>query len=105
MDTLILEDLLAKVKANLILAHDEDDALLQNLINAAIDYAEGYQKVSYVDTDLPPATEQAIIMLVSHLYESRDGSTAGFFADSTAAAGQVWQTVNRLLLMGKYWVV
>jgi len=105
MDDLILEDLLAKAKANLILTHDEDDNLLLGFIRAAVDYAEQYQKVSYAEADLPPSTEQAIIMLTSHLYESRDGSTAGFFADSTAAAGQVWTTVNRLLLMNKAWQV
>jgi hypothetical protein len=98
-------DLLAKVKANLILPHNEDDALLENFIKAAIDYAEGYQKRKYGRKALPPATEQAIIMLSSHFYESRDGSTAGFFSDSTAAATQVWTAVNRLLLMNKNWEV
>jgi len=97
-------DLLAKVKANLILAHDADDALLENYIKAAIDYAEGFQKVTYGENPFPPATEQAIIMLSSHFYESRDGSTAGFFADSTAAADHVWKAVNRLLLMNKTWI-
>jgi hypothetical protein len=96
---------LPKVKANLILTHDEDDDLLLTLIRAAVDYAENYQKVVYDEGYLPPSTEQAIIMLTSHFYESRDGSSAGFFADSTAAAGQVWQTVNRLLLMNKTWQV
>jgi len=101
-----MDILLAKVKANLILAHDEDDELLRTLISAAIDYAREYQKREYdEDSYLPPATEQAIIMLSSHFYESRDGSTAGFFADSIGAAGQVWTTVNRLLLMNKRWEV
>jgi len=35
--------LLEKVKANLIVTHNEDDALLEGLIAAAISYAEGYQ--------------------------------------------------------------
>ena len=39
----------------------------------------------------------AVIMLSSHFYESRDGSTGGFFADNTGAAQQVWNTVNLLL--------
>jgi hypothetical protein len=102
----MLDDLLAKVKANLILAHDEDDELLKNLIRAAVDYAVEFQKRDYGDDPaFPPATEQAIIMLSCHFYESRDGSTGGFFADSVAAAGQVWLTANRLLLMNKNWVV
>jgi len=44
-------------------------------------------------------------MLSSHFYESRDGSTGGFFADNTNAATQVWQTVHRLLAMNKAWQV
>lgn len=96
-------ELLPKVKANLILTHDEDDELLCGFIRAAIDYAEGYQKVEYGDDPLPPATEQAVIMLSSHFHESRDGSTGGFFSDSVAASSQVWTAVNRLLLMSKTW--
>jgi hypothetical protein len=37
-------ELLEKVKANLILQHSEDDALLQEYIKAAVAYAESYQK-------------------------------------------------------------
>jgi len=98
------EDLLTRVKDNLILTHDEDDKLLLGLIAAALDYAESYQKRRYRNK-LPAATEQAVIMLATHFYESRDGSTAGFFADHTSAAQQVWETVNRLLQIGKRWQV
>jgi hypothetical protein len=52
---------------------------------------------------MPPTTEQAVIMLSSHFYESRDGSTGGFFADSTNAAAQVWNTVNLLLRLDRRW--
>jgi len=31
---------------------------------------------------MSPVTEQAVIMLSSHFYESRDGSNRGFFADT-----------------------
>ena len=98
-----MKALLEKVKDNLILQHDEDDALLLRLIAAALGYAESYQKVKYGRKKLPPSTEQAVVMLTSHFYESRDGSTAGFFADNTNAAAQVWQAVNRLLAMEKRW--
>lgn len=102
--------LLPKVKANLILRHDEDDVLLSGIILAAVSYAESYQKKPeglYANNPnaLPPTTEQAVIMLASHLYESRDGSTAGFFADSVQAGRQVWNTVNALLLLDKDWQV
>ncbi|MCL2071917.1 MAG: head-tail connector protein [Oscillospiraceae bacterium] len=102
--------LLEKVKANLILEHDKDDVLLSNLINSAINYAESYQQIltgsySSGEVTMPPTTEQAVIMLASHFYESRDGSTAGFYGDNVAASTQVWETVNRLLRLDRNWVV
>ena len=54
---------------------------------------------------MPPTTEQAVIMLVSHFYESRDGSTGGFFADNVQAGQQVWNTVNLLLRLDRRWQV
>jgi uncharacterized phage protein (predicted DNA packaging) len=103
-----MQTLLEKVKANLILEHNQDDALLQNLIFTAIAYAESYQKKEdgfYSKHDMHPTTEQAVIMLSSHFYESRDGSTGGFFADNVQASSQVWSVVNRLLQMNKDWQV
>ena len=103
-----MEELLAKVKANLILDHDADDVLLMQYITAAIAYAESYQHIpegSYSENSMPPTTEQAVIMLASHFYESRDGSTGGFFADNTNAAQQVWNTVNLLLRLERNWKV
>ncbi|MCL2577975.1 MAG: head-tail connector protein [Defluviitaleaceae bacterium] len=97
------DDLLAKVKNNLILTHDEDDSLLRGFIIAAIDYAGSVQNLDYSKDKIPPAAEQAVIMLSSHFYESRDGSTAGFFAGQSGAAKQVWDAVNRLLMVGKRW--
>jgi len=100
--------LLEKVKQNLILTHDEDDALLEGLIAAAINYAEGYQHLGtdfYTEKPMSPTTEQGVIMLASHFYESRDGSTGGFFNDNVSASEQVWKTVHLLLRMGKEWKV
>lgn len=100
--------LLEKVKANLILEHSEDDELLQSYITAAVSYAESYQHLErdfYSENEMPPTTEQAVIMLASHFYESRDGSTGGFFADNTNAAQQVWNTVNLLLRLDRKWTV
>ena len=79
-----MDTLLEKVKANLILEHSADDALLQNYITAAVSYAESYQHIQegyYTENAMPATTEQAVIMLASHFYESRDGSTGGFFAE------------------------
>lgn len=100
--------LLEKVKANLILEHDKDDTLLQGYIEAAISYAQGYQHLTkdfYLENAIPPTTEQAIIMLVTYFYESRDGSTGGFYADSVQAGQQVWETVNLLLRLDKEWLL
>ena len=102
------EELLSKVKQNLILDHAADDALLKSYITAAISYAESYQHIpegTYTEKPMPPTTEQAVIMLVSHFYESRDGSTGGFFADNVQAGQQVWNTVNLLLRLDRDWKV
>jgi uncharacterized phage protein (predicted DNA packaging) len=101
-------EMLDKVKANLILEHDKDDELLSHFIKAAVNYAESYQHITegtYTDNPMPPTTEQAVIMLASHFYESRDGSTAGFYADSVQAGQQVWNTVNMLLRLDREWKV
>ena len=82
-----MDELLQKVKDNLILSHDKDDELLRGSIRAAVSYAESYQHMS------------------SHFYESRDGSTGGFFADNVQAGQQVWNTVNLLLRLDRDWQV
>ena len=103
-----MDELLTKVKQNLILEHSEDDVLLVNYITAAVSYAESYQHVEqgyYKENPMPPTTEQAVIMLSSHFYESRDGSTGGFFGDNVQAGKQVWDTVNMLLRLDRWWIV
>ena len=92
--------LLENVKSNLVLEHDEDDELLNMYITAAVSYAESYQHRDegfYSSVPMPSTTQQAVVMLASHFYESRDGSTGGFFADNVQASQQVWNTVNMLL--------
>ena len=104
----MIEELLTNVKQNLILEHSVDDELLKQFITAAISYAESYQHIPeghYKDHPMPPTTEQAVIMLSSHFYESRDGSTGGFFQDNPQAAQQVWNTVNLLLRLDRDWKV
>lgn len=103
-----MNELLTKVKHNLILEHSADDELLKRYISAAVSYAESYQHLPenyYSENPMPPTTEQAVIMLSSHFYESRDGSTGGFFGDNVQAAKQVWDTVNMLLRLDRRWLV
>ena len=106
--TVKMKSLLEKVKANLIMQHDEDDSLILGYIAAALDYAETYQHLpegyySKRGVKIPASTEQAVIMLSSHFYESRDGSTGGFFNDNVNAALQTWDTVNMLLRLNRDW--
>ena len=103
-----MDELLTKVRQNLILEHEADDPLLSGFIAAAVAYAESYQHIPegfYRENPMPPTTEQAVIMLSSHFYESRDGSTGGFFSDNVQAAQQVWNTVNLLLRLDRNWKV
>ena len=103
-----MQELLKKVKQNLIIEHEADDTLLEGFITAAVSYAESYQHIPsgyYKENSMPPTTEQAVIMLSSHFYESRDGSTGGFFQDNPQAAQQVWHTVNLLLRLDRDWKV
>ena len=104
----VIDSLLPKVKANLVLEHNEDDDLLKGYIRAAVSYAESYQHIAegfYSENSMPPTAEQAVIMLSSHFYESRDGSTAGFFGDNVQAGQQVWNTVNMLLRLDRDWKI
>lgn len=103
-----MNELLTKVKQNVILEHSADDELLKSYIAASVSYAESYQHLPenyYSEKPMPPTTEQAIIMLASHFYESRDGSTGGFFGDNVQAGKQVWDTVNMLLRLDRRWIV
>jgi len=56
-----METLLQKLKANLILDHSADDALLESFLTAAISYAESYQHIpegTYTESTMPPTVEQ-----------------------------------------------
>lgn len=100
--------MLDRIKFNLIIDHSMDDVLLKQLLAAAVDYAEGYQHIEsgyYKKHPMSETTKQAVIMLASHWYESRDGSTGGFFADSTQAAQQTRTAVNDLLRLDREWKV
>ncbi|MBM7825133.1 putative phage protein (predicted DNA packaging) [Arcanobacterium pluranimalium] len=100
--------LIDQVKANLILDHDADDELIANLVDAATSYACSFQHLrgDYYEThEMPGSTRQAIVMLASHFYESRDGSTAGFWSDKPDAAKAMWAAVNTLLRLEREWKV
>jgi len=103
-----MDSLLEKVKANLNITHDVDDQLIEGFITSAMSYAESYQHLEkdyYKTNEVPATTEQAVIMLASYFYESRDGSTGGYFADNVSAGKQTWDTVNMLLRLDRVWKV
>ena len=103
-----VNDLLKRVKDNLIITYDNDDELILSFITAAIQYAESYQHIEenfYASHEPSETTKQGIIMLASFFYESRDGGTAGYFGNSTGASEQVWKTVNTLLRLDRHWKV
>ena len=101
-------ELVEQVKQNLLITFDDDDTLIAALVNAATSYATSYQHVPenhYEKNEMSWATRQGIVMLASHFYESRDGSTAGFWVDKPEAARAVWDAVNNLLRLDRDWII
>ena len=101
-------ELIGLVKQNLIIEHDGDDGLIGSFVEAATSYATGYQHLDagfYDSHDMSEATRQGVVMLATHFYESRDGATAGFWADKPEAARAVWGAVNTLLRLDRDWKI
>jgi uncharacterized phage protein (predicted DNA packaging) len=98
--------LLGRLKRHLILEHNLDDELLLDYLRAAVHYAESYQHHPgdfYTQKPMPHTTEQGVVMLAAHYYESRDGSTAGFFGDSVQAGASVMDSIHALLRLERCW--
>ena len=93
------DELMALVKQNLLVNHSEDDSLIASFVLAATSYATAYQHLpeGYYQTE--PMSQ------ATHFYESRDGATAGFWADKTDAARAVWNAVNTLLRLDRDWKI
>ena len=54
-----MDELLTKVKQNLILEHSADDELIKGFITAAVSYAESYQHIEqgyYTNNPMPLTT-------------------------------------------------
>ena len=100
--------LVEQLRVNLILEHHEDDVLLAELIAAATSYASAFQHLPDGHYDTQPmsaSNRQGVIMLASHMYESRDGSTGGVWNDKPDAARAVWESVHRLLILDRNWKI
>jgi len=103
---LSIASLLEKAKDNMIVAHSQDDELIERLIRSAVAFAESQQHKPhgyYQVHEMRPDTEQAVLMYVAHFYESRDGSTGGYFGDRPEAAASAMQAIELLLAGGKEW--
>ncbi|TPW32747.1 head-tail connector protein [Pararhizobium mangrovi] len=66
---------LATAKAHCRIDFDEDDALVQRLIAAAMDHLSSIG-VDMEAVYLPSAVCQAVLMLVAHLYENREATAS-----------------------------
>ncbi|MDR2312619.1 MAG: head-tail connector protein [Brucellaceae bacterium] len=62
---------LAVAKAYLIVDFDDDDDLITRLIAAAGDHLRSIN-VDMSITPMPPAIEQAVLMLIAHFYTNRE---------------------------------
>jgi uncharacterized phage protein (predicted DNA packaging) len=62
---------LGEAKQHLRAQHDEDNAEILNMIDAASDHLRSIDVDVSVDP-LPPALHHAILMLVAHFYENRE---------------------------------
>jgi hypothetical protein len=108
----LADTLLPKVKQNLIIDAENtaDDELLRGFVRAALSYAERFQNKKCgcyfrAGAKIAAVTEQGVIMLASHFYESRDGSTGGFFSDRMTGGERARAAIDALLRMDKDWVV
>ena len=62
---------LAAAKAHLVVTFDDDDDLITRLIAAAGDHLRSLD-VDMSVNPLPPAVEQAAMMLIAHFYKYRE---------------------------------
>ena len=94
----VIDSLLPKVKANLVLEHNEDDGLLKGYIRDAVSYAESYQHIAeglYSENSMPPTTEQAVNH--AHARTSRyDAFCCSILtaSDSTSLPSTRWVAMN-----------
>ena len=98
-----MDELLLSLKRNLRMETTDttQDALLIELLQAAISYAEGYQHVEdgyYTEHPMALPTRQAIIMHAVLHHEAPDGASGGYFGgDGT----QAWNAIHRALRLDR----
>lgn len=82
---------LEEAKLYLRVGHDDEDALISDLIVAAREYCETYTEQEYTGSAvIPRRVKQAILILVADMYENREAQIVGTIVAQNA-------TVERLL--------
>jgi uncharacterized phage protein (predicted DNA packaging) len=65
---------LAEVKEYLRIDSEEEDGLLANLLSASIEHCENFLYPAVLPSEsLPMPIKQAVLILVAHFYEQRNG--------------------------------
>jgi uncharacterized phage protein (predicted DNA packaging) len=76
---------LSLAKLHLNISHDSDDTLIQGYINAAISYVNKECGLIIKDLDpLPPALDQAVLLLIGGFYENREATISAKFIENRA---------------------
>lgn len=108
------DDMIALVRANLILDDDNLDErdydLLSQMVSAAVSYAEGFQNLpdGYYSGDghsMTENTKRAVVMKASHFWESRDSAAGGMWGESAKASEQSNSAIDALLRLDRDWRV
>lgn len=73
-------------------ADTAEDALVEGLIDAAVDYASKYigRPIPWSDdagdpVDVPPSVKSALLLIVGDLFENREGQFVGVSAEANPA--------------------
>lgn len=101
-------ELISLVKQNLGIDFTDDDELIEHYVLAALSYATAFQHMPEDFYEKNPPTErtrQAIVMLATHYYESRDGGAAGFFSPRPENVANIREAVDRLLRLDRTWTI
>jgi uncharacterized phage protein (predicted DNA packaging) len=76
---------LSLAKLHLNVSHDSDDTLIQSYIDSAISYVNKECGLIIEDLDpLPPALDQAVLLLIGGFYENRESTISAKFVENKA---------------------